>query len=283
MNETKGGKNAWTPQINQSIGQVNDQAAQTANYGNTGYNFANNYYNTNVKPALANATQQAGTSQDNLNNVASTNGAIQTAQAGLANGKGLAAQNALYDQAANYNTNEEFDRQAQLAKGDVGQAEANQDVATTQRANAYGTDPNSGQSMALSAQNRVSNVATEAQAMNNARNAARTLGMNLTAQAAAQGTTNATNAINAGQGSAAASTGAFGVASGNVNTQNAGASVPLQGTAQGMQGSTAAGQLYAAPISSEASLGNQSLVASQASKQDALKAAGQMTAAAMGV
>jgi hypothetical protein len=282
LNEMKGGKDAFGPQIDQAVNHGNTAANQAASYGNSADNFANNYYESHVRPALNNAATQAGVSQYGLNRAGANDLAVQSGQAGLANGKGLAAQNTLYDQAANYNSPEEFERQAALAKGDVGQAEANQQLATQQRANSYGIDPTSGQSQALSAQNQVSNVATEAQAMNNARNAARQLGMQLNAQAAGQANQNVSNAISAGQGVGAAAQGAFGVASGNVNTQNAGASVPLQGKSMGIQASQAAGGIYNSQLSSLASLGNQSLVSSQDNKSNTVNSVGQGIGQAMG-
>lgn len=199
-------------------GQVADASKQLTGNGQAAVNFGQSYYNQNLVPRLAAQNAQANTSQTSLNNTANTDSGVQSTQAGLANGLGAQAQTNLYNMAQNYNSPEEFERQAQLAKGDVGQAEANQQLATQQRANSYGTDPNSGQSQALSAQNQVSNVATEAQAMNNARNAARTLGMQLTQTAAGQGNQNVSNAVQAGQGATGASTGAFGVAQGNTNT-----------------------------------------------------------------
>lgn len=199
-------------------GQVANATGQLTSNGNAAVNFGQSYYNNTLQPLLGQQNTQAKTSQTGLNNTAGVDQGIQSTQAGLANGLGVQAQTNLYNMATQYNSPEEFERQAQLAKGDVGQAEANQAMATTQRNQSMGIDPTSGAAQALSAQNQVGNVATEAQAMNNARNAARTLGMQLTQTAAGQGNQNVSNAVQAGQGATGANTGAFGVAQGNTGT-----------------------------------------------------------------
>jgi hypothetical protein len=274
----KGGKDAFQPQINSKDAAGAAAARDASGYGNTASQFADSYYNQHVAPATAGAQDQSDTSRSALNTAANADTDTQQTQADLANNQGAAAQRNYYNMAANYNAPEEFERQAQLAKGDVGQAEANQELATQQRRAALGVDPTSGQAQAMSQQNQVSNTATEAQAMTNARNAARSLGMQLSQSAAQQGNQNVSNAVQAGQGATAASTGAFGVASGNVSAQNAGAAVPLQGKQLGIQGAQAAGNIYNSQLGSFASLGNNSLNESQANKTNTVnnigKAAG---------
>ena len=199
-------------------GQVADASHQLVGNGQAAVNFGTSYYDKHVAPLLDTQNKQANTSATNLNNVADTDAGVQGSQANLATGLGATAQKNFYDMAANYNSPEEFERQAMLARGDVGQAEANQEQATQQRRAALGIDPTSGAAQVMGQQNQVQNTATEAMAMNNARNAARSLGMQLSQTAAQQGTQNVNNAISAGQGAGAAATGAFGVASGNTGT-----------------------------------------------------------------
>lgn len=249
----KGGQNAYSPQISQYAGA-------TSSAGNNAQSFAQNYFNNTISPMVSKNNTQATTSADNMNAVAGQDAQTAGTFSNLANGQGASAINNFYDQASSYDQPAAYENAATQAKGDLGQAAANQQTATQQQEAAAGISPTSGAAIAGQNMAGVQNAASQAAAMNQARNAAKTMGLNLSEQAAGMGTSNANTALQAGQAGASASQGAAGVTNAATGMTSQAAAVPLQGYSQQEQGN-------AAPLSAYTSLGNTSLQTSAAGEQ----------------
>lgn len=245
----KGGSNAYDPQVKQYAGA-------TSAAGNNASSFANNYMSNTLMPQVNAGNAQAASSATNMNQTAAADQTGAQTFGNLANGQGASAINNFYNQASSYDQPAAYENAATQAKGDLGQAAANQQVATQQQQAAAGVSPTSGAAIAGQNMAGVQNAASQASAMNQARNAAKTMGLNLSQAAANEGTSNANTAMQYGQGASAASEGASGVLNAATGATQSAAAVPLQGYQQQEQGN-------AAPLSAYTSLGNTSLQTSQ--------------------
>jgi hypothetical protein len=142
---------------------------------------------------------------------------------------GRPAQDAFYQTVQKYSAPQEFERQAALAKGDVGAAVTAQQGDLARRNAALGISANSPAAVAERQQAATQSAAIEAGAMNRARNTARNMGIQLQGDAA--------NFASGGQGmiqgfgstAQNAATGAFGVANAALSGANQSAAVPMQG------------------------------------------------------
>jgi hypothetical protein len=202
----KSAKNQYDPQIGASAKQLSDTSQQALDW-------SKQYYADVVTPLLKQQTEASVKAQGQMGNLYD----IQAKQAQLAADRyekyGIPAEDRFYNMVSQYNEPAEMERQAALAKGDVGQAIQNQEAALGRSMGALGIDPTSGAAISARNTSAVMNAAAEASAMNRARNAARTLGMDLTASAANFGRGNLANVSTMGSGAREASAGGVGAAS----------------------------------------------------------------------
>lgn len=225
----KGIKSDYDPQL----GAATMQAAKTAQQAQ---NFSQNYYNNVITPLLQQQSQAAITSQGKLNNLYDLNAQQMQQQIGNYNQYGLPATQNFYKMASTYNQPDYQEQQAQLALGDVKQAEGNQATAIAQQQAGLGIDPTSPAAQAAAQSAGVANAAAEAGAMNRARMAAKQLGMQLTEGAANFSNTGVSNIATLGGASQGNATGAFGVANSALGGAASGASVPMAGYGTALQG-----------------------------------------------
>lgn len=199
-------KNQYDPQIGESARQLAETSQQALDW-------SKQYYEDVVTPLLKQQTEASVKAQGQMGTLYD----LQAEQMRLASDRykeyGIPAEQRYYDMVSKYSEPAEMERQAMLAKGDMATAAANQEAALGRQLGAMGIDPTSGAALSARSTASVINAAAEASAMNRARNAARTLGMQLTSDAAnfGRGGLSAVQAM--GQGAQAASSGAAGVAS----------------------------------------------------------------------
>lgn len=254
-----GGKsvdNQYDPQIGQS-------AKQMANTSAAALDWSKQYYKDVVTPLLQQQNEAAIKAQGQMGNLYDLQAQQMAQGAERYSEYGIPAENKYYQQAAAYSTPQEYERQAQLAKGDLATAQAGQNQQMMRQMGGLGIDPTSPAALAARSDMAVRNAAAEASAMNRARNAAQQLGMALTSDAAnfASGK-GASNIAMFGQGAQNASSGAFGTANQALNTGMQAGSGVQQGYGQALQG-------YGNIMGNYTSLGNTSMNA-QAQQQSAL-------------
>ena len=203
----KTAKNQYDPQISASAKALADTSQQALDW-------SKQYYADVVTPLLKQQTEASVKAQEQMGNLYD----IQAGQMKLAADRykeyGIPAEQRYYDMVSKYSEPAEMERQAALAKGDMAMANANQAGALNRQLGSLGIDPTSGAALSARSNASVMNAAAEASAMNRARNAARTLGMQLTSDAAnfGRGGLSAVQAM--GQGAQAASAGGMGAATG---------------------------------------------------------------------
>lgn len=199
-------KNQYDPQIGESAKMLADTSKEALDW-------SKQYYADVVTPLLKQQTEAAVKAQGQMGTLYD----LQAEQMRLASDRykqyGIPAEQRYYDMVSKYSEPAEMERQAALAKGDMATAAANQAGALNRQLSSMGIDPTSGAALSARSTASVVNAAAEASAMNRARNAARTLGMQLTSDAAnfGRGGLSAVQAM--GQGATAASTGGLNAAS----------------------------------------------------------------------
>jgi hypothetical protein len=243
-------ENKYDPQIGESARQVADTSREALEW-------SKQYYQDTVAPLLKQQTEASVKAQGQLSDLYG----IQAEQMKLASDRykqyGIPAEERYYNMVSQYNEPAEMERQAALAKGDVGQAIQNQQGALGRQMSSMGIDPTSGAAISARSTASVMNSAAEASAMNRARNAARTLGMSLTADAANFGRGGLAAVSTMGAGAQNASTGAAGVASNALNGGIAAGNGVQQGYGQAING-------YSNVMGNYTSLGNNAMQASAA-------------------
>jgi hypothetical protein len=274
-----------TPGPDPAVGAAANEEASIAQQG---LSFSEDYYNTTEKPLVQQETAAATQTMNQQQQLFSMNyGNAQLASQQYQQ-YGIPAQQNMYNMASQYNSSDWQEQQAQAAMGDVTNAKQVQQTSMNQNMASRGISANSG--MALYNQGIASNQATAsgAAAANQARSAARSLGMSLTQSAAnmsqggmaqvtglgqaasgdSLGSFNAaTNAVSSGQAGQAAMSSAFsntaGIIGNSANTlnqqsianQNAAAqSNAAMGEGVGALGTAAA--LYAGSASGSAAIGS---------------------------
>lgn len=143
--------------------------------------------------------------------------------------KGLPAERRFYDMAEEFSQPEYAERQAGLALGDVKHQQANQTGQLNRALAARGIDPSSPAAVAAMTDASVFGSLAQAGAVNRARNAARDLGMALTADAANFGRGGLSGGLAYSQAATGSAQANQGVVGGGVATATQGASVPMQG------------------------------------------------------
>lgn len=166
--------------------------------------FSKDYYKNTEKPLIDQETAAAKQTMDQQQQLFGLNYADAQTASKQYNQYGLPAQTNYYDMAKNYNSSDWQEQQAQSAMGDVTNAQQVQQGNTDRNLASRGISANSGMALYNMAQTNNATTAASAAAANQARSAARSLGMSLTAGAA-----------NMGQGGAAQAATISGAASGN--------------------------------------------------------------------
>ncbi len=201
----KGGGSEYDPQI----GKAAQQSAAVAARAQA---FSEKYYNDVITPLLKQQSAASLKSQEQLGNLYD----INTEQLKLANERykqfGIPAEERYYNMVGRFSEPEEVERQAEFAKGDFATAQQGQNAQAARRMAALGIDPTSPAAIAAMSDQAVMGAAAEASAMNRARNAARTLGMQLTSDAANFGRGGQSGILQFGAGAQGNATGAFGIA-----------------------------------------------------------------------
>lgn len=225
----KGGGSAYDPQIGRA-------AAQSAAVAQQAQNFAETYYNDVVTPLIRQQSEASIDAQQKLGNLYD----INAAQMKLSNDRylqrGIPAEDRYYEMTARYSEPAEMERQATAAMGDFQTAAAGQQANMMRQYAGLGIDPTSPAAQAAMADMAVANTAVQAGAMNRARNAARTLGMQLTSDAANFGRGGQSGILQFGAGAQGNATGAFGVANAALGTGMQAGSGVMQGYQTAMSG-----------------------------------------------
>ena len=225
----KGGGSSYDPQM----GAASARAAETADRAER---FSEDYYTNVITPLLRDSTRASNEAQTKLGKLYDIN-ATQTQQANdRYNQYGVPAEDSYYKMAGEYSEPEEFERQAQAAKGDLGAAAGAQQGGMLRQFASLGIDPSSPAATAAMSDIAVQNAASEAGAMNRARSAARTLGMQLKSDAANFGRGGQSGILQFGAGAQGNATGAFGVANQNLNTASTAANGVMSGYQTALSG-----------------------------------------------
>jgi hypothetical protein len=219
---SKGVKSDYDPQIGAAMTKSADTAAAAQNW-------SQNYYTNVITPMLQQQNQMAARAEGNQNTIFQTELPQLQAQAEQYQKYALPAQNRFYQQAAQFSSPQEMEREAGEAQSDSEQAIAAQNAARNRQMASLGIQANSPAAIEASQSAAVQNAANQTGAMNRARNTARQMGMNVSAQAAGFGNTGAQNITNFGSAAGAATNGAFGVANSALSGTNSAASVPMAG------------------------------------------------------
>ena len=207
----KGGSSAYDPQI----GASSAQAAATAAKAEA---FSEKYYNDVITPLLQQQSTASTEAQGKLNKLYDQNAEQTSIAMDRYKANGIPAEDRYYQMANRYSEPEEMERQAQAAKGDFETASAGQNANMMRQFSGLGIDPTSPAAQSAMADMAVQNTAAQAGAMNRARNAARTLGMQLTSDAANFGRGGTSQALAFSNNASGNATGAFGIANSALST-----------------------------------------------------------------
>lgn len=202
--------------------QVGAAANREADIAEQGLQFSENYYNTTEKPLVQQETSAAAQTEAEQQQMFTMNYGNAQAASKEFNQYGLPAQTNMYNMASQYNSSDWQEQQAQLAMGDVTNAQQIQQRSMNQNMASRGINANSG--MALYNQGIASNQATAsgAAAANQARSAARQLGMNLTEGAANMSQGAGTQLTSIGSAASGDSLGSLNAAMGAVSSAQTG-------------------------------------------------------------
>lgn len=219
---SKGGGSQYDPQVGAA-------AEQSASNARDALQFSQNYYSTTVKPLVEAETarsKQTMVQQDQLFG-------LNMKQAQNASDQydtyGKPANTAYYNMVNKYSAPQEQESEAQAAIGDMRTSEASTAASLQRQQQSLGINPNSGAAMALASDTSTRNAGAEAAAATRARYNAKTMGMQLTADAANFSNTGL-SALASTSGSASGNaSGALGAAATATQGGQAGASVPMAG------------------------------------------------------
>lgn len=210
------------------VGQAEDEQAAVAQQG---LNFSENYFTNTTEPLVAKQTAASDLAQGQQQSIYGIDTSqMQQAQTAY-NANGAPAAQNYYNMVNQYSAPAQQELDAQSAMGDVANSAAIQQGAMNRNLASRGVSANSG--MALYNQGLASNQATAsgAAAANQARQAARSLGMSLTTGAANFGQTQASNIGSFGTAASAASQNSYNIAASNVTGAQAAAALPMTGYA----------------------------------------------------
>lgn len=212
-----GGSSAYDPQV----GEAASQSAATAQQAQ---DWTENYYNTELTPALNAETQQAATAQAQQTALFNINDQEATAEQNEFNTYGLPAQTNYYNMVDQYSAPAMEQQQAEAALGDQKTAEASQQTTFNQGLGAAGVSSSSPAAIQAEASMGVNNAANEAAAETRARNAAQQLGIQLTSDAVNVASGGASQIVNSSTAAGNASSAALGATATNTGSATSAAS-----------------------------------------------------------
>jgi hypothetical protein len=265
---SKGVKNQYDPQIGVA-------AAQNAAVSAKAEAFAEEYYKNTVAPLNEKMQQSADVTAGKLNTLYDLNAEQMRSASERYKQYGIPAEQKYYDMATKYSEPEEQERQAQLAKGDLGTAFQNQQQAQQRQFAGMGIDPTSPAAISAANNASVMNAAAEAGAMNRSRGAARELGMRLTSDAANFGRGGQSGILQFGAQAQGNAQGAFGTAQGALGSALGAGQFINQGYGTALQG-------YGNNLNAYTSLGNTSMNANAAQTSAMYGAIGSVVGAGVG-
>lgn len=245
------------PQTDPAVGQA---AAANAAVAGKAEAWNEDFYTTHVAPLLESMSKATDQNTAQQEDQYTKNSAASAQQTERYNRLGIPAEDAYYKMAKDYSSPDEEQRQASLALGDQRQAEASSSGALMRKFSGIGVDPSSPAALAAMSDQAVQNAAAEAAAQTHARAAAKSLGMQLTSDAAnfGRGGTSATLAFsNAASGNSSA---------GAQGTVNAAATAP-GGASPVNNGLGIASRAYGANLDSATSINNANLQQQGAASQ----------------
>ena len=246
----KGVENKYDPQIGIA-------AAQNAAVSAKAEAFAEDYYRNTVAPLNKKMQESADVTAGKLNTLYDLNADQMRSASERYKQYGIPAEQRYFDMATKYSEPEEQERQAQLAKGDLGVATQNQQQARMRQFAGLGIDPSSPAAISAATDASVMNAAAEAGAMNRSRGAARELGMRLTSDAANFGRGGQSGILQFGGAAQGNAQGSFGTTQGALGSALGAGQFVNQGYGTALQG-------YGNNLSAYTSLGNTSMNAQAA-------------------
>lgn len=264
---------------NQYDPQITEAARASAATAARAQQFAEDYYTKVVTPMNEKMMAASEVTQSKLNRMYDLNAEQMEAASARYQKYGVPAENRYYDMVSEYSAPAEQERQAALAKGDLGVAMRNQEQARMRQFGGLGIDPTSPAAISAATDASVMNAAAEAGAMNRARGAARELGMKLTSDAANFGRGGQSGILQFGGAAQGNTQGAFGTAQGALGSAMGAGGFVNQGYNTALQG-------YGQNLGAYTSLGNTSMN-TQAQQQAAMMSglgsmAGALGGAALG-
>ena len=221
MQWKKDAKGQYDPQVGAAA------AANTALAERT-QNWTEDYYAKVITPALEAMTKATGQNTEQQGKLFDLNFNEANLQDERYRKLGLPAEDRYYKMVDEYSSADEQERQAQRAIGDVRTAAAGAEATRRRKFQGLGIDPTSPAALSASTDMAVQSAAVEAAAATHAREAAKTLGMSLTADAANFGRGGASGVIGFGDAAGRNSSNAATVAQGSTG-QATGAASPMQG------------------------------------------------------
>lgn len=265
-----GGKKTENP-YDPQIGAASEASAATAARAQQ---FSEDYYKNTIAPLLertvASSEQQAGRMNElydvNVGNLRQANERYTQ--------YGIPAENRYYNMVDQYSTEDEYQRQAMTAKGDVVAAQQGQRDQMMRTFSGLGIDPTSPAAISAMRSGAVGDAAVEAGAMNRARTAARNLGMQLKSDAANFGRGGQSGILQFGAGAQGNAAGAFGIAQGAMGSAVSAGSAQQAGYQTALQG-------YGQNLNAYTSLGNNAMQASATQQAGMWSGLGSMAGLAM--
>lgn len=191
--------------------------------------FSMEFFNDYVAPLLEVNTEAAIANEERTAQVFDLQFGQAQMQDDLYREKGLPAERRFYEMAEEFSQPEFAEREAALALGDVRHQMANQTGQLNRALAARGIDPSSPAAISAMADSALYGSLASAGAVNRARNAARDLGMALTADAANFGRGGLSGGLAFSQAATGSAQANQGVVGSGVGTATQGASVPMQG------------------------------------------------------
>jgi hypothetical protein len=225
----KDAKSSYDPQIGEA-------AKASAALADRSVKFSEDFYNQHIAPLLDAQTQQSATSAANENALFASNMADMQQQRDRYNKYGIPAEDRYYKMANEYSSADEEQKQAGLAIGDVRAANAGAASTMNRQLASLGIDPTSPAAIAARNDNLVMGAAAEAGAANRARQAAKTLGMQISADAANFGRGGTSQVLGFGGAASGNTQGALGAASTGLAGANSSAGVVQSGYGLGLKG-----------------------------------------------
>jgi hypothetical protein len=226
---TKGSSNKYDPQIG-AAALANTQLAERAEAWNR------DYFDKYVAPAMAQLIKESDVNIERQGKLFDLTYDQAKTSAERYKTLGIPAEDRYYKMVDEYSAPEEQERQATRALGDIRTAEAGQQQQLARQFAGLGINPASPAALSARTDNAFRNAAAEAGAMTRARDAAKTLGMQLTSDAANFGRGGSSAVLAAAGGASgiggaglAGATGAAGASPGGASNVNTGLGIAQKG------------------------------------------------------